>query len=79
MLKVLCGEPLCYKPWEVARLTPSQVKHTLMVERGKDGAVKLDEPLRRREEELSVEREWRVELGKVYTDPDAITLLAGDD
>lgn len=73
---MLCGEPLCKDLDKVGRYTPFQVRHCLMVERGKDGAVKLDPPFAGGPAELSLEREWRDELGKVYTDPDAVTLLA---
>lgn len=60
----------------VGKLTPFQVRHGLMVERDKQGAVKLDPPFRGGPGESSMEDEWRAELAKVYTDPDAVEALA---
>lgn len=39
MYAVLCGEPWCYRPWEVGRLTLYQIKNILFAPRDEKGQV----------------------------------------
>lgn len=74
---MLCNEPYTLTPEAVGRLSPFQAKHCFMVERNKDGSVKLDPPIQGEPEELSLEGEWRDELIRGgHGDPDVIRLVA---
>lgn len=39
---VLCGEPWCYRPEEVGRLTLYQIRHIIFRERDKEGMIHRD-------------------------------------
>lgn len=75
-MRVLCAEPLKFRPWEVGRLTPFQVRQVLLVERDKKGLVILDPPAGDEPAELTLEGEWRTHFRKLgVTDPDALRRL----
>ncbi len=78
LLRVLCSEPLNFRPWEVGRLTPFQVRRVLLAERDKKGAVVLDAPLDDGSQpvELSIEAEWRSHYRRAgVSDPSAMRML----
>jgi len=65
-----------FRPWEVGRLTPFQVRQVLLVERDKKGVVVLDAPVGEESAELTMEAEYREHFRKMgVTDPDAVRLL----
>ena len=65
-----------FRPWEVGRLTPFQVRQILLVERDKKGVVLLDAPVGDEPAELTMEAEFRDHFRRVgVTDPDAVELL----
>lgn len=64
-----------FKPWEVGRLVPFQVRHILLVERdAKTGVPLLDGPLGGELDEIGdMAAEWRREWRKRgITDPDVL-------
>lgn len=65
-----------FKPWEVAKLTPFQVKHCLLVERDKKGMVSLDPPMGGPPPEMTLASEMADYLRKRgITDPVAMRRL----
>jgi hypothetical protein len=65
------------KPWEVARLTPFQVRHVYFVEHDrKTGTPILDEPLGEPPRERTLAGEHRAAVRRLgVTDPDAVALI----
>lgn len=73
---MLCSEPLLFRPWEIGRLTPFQVRRVLLVERDKKGVPVLDPPADDGPAEISMEQEWRRHwIMAGVSDPDAIRQL----
>jgi len=77
LLRVLCGEPLCYRVDEVANLTPFQVRRILLVERDKEGKPMLDLPMDTQPDETTLEQEFVEEFRRRgINDPDLLKRLA---
>jgi hypothetical protein len=76
--KLLCNEPFNLRPWEVAQLTPLQVKHLYLCERDENGGPVLGnkptESMRTNEERFY--RHW--ELNGLADRPDLIEQLWED-
>lgn len=77
LLRVLCTEPYKYRPHEVGKLTPFQVRRVLLCERDKRGQVLLDFPADLEEHiETTLEEDFALHYRALgVTDPDAITRL----
>jgi len=80
LLRLLCSEPLKFRPWDVAKLTPFQARVLLTTERDKQGNIILDPPAGEPvDAELSLADEWEAEFTRRgVTDPDALRLMVDD-
>ena len=78
-MRSLAADPLCYRPWEVGKLTPFQVHEVLRIERDKQGHLLLEPPMGDDEADLTIESEWRAHFLRAgVTDPDALRMLVAE-